>query len=332
MALGQGELLRVDGLVTEFDTGDGAIRPVDGVSLSVRRGEAVAVVGESGCGKSLTALSIMRLLPPPGRVVGGEVLFDDQDLLAMPERQMRRLRGGRMAMIFQEPASALNPVLTAGRQIAEAIELHRGLRGRAARKLATELLARVGISDARRRFAAFPHELSGGMAQRVMIAMALAGKPALLIADEPTTALDVTIQAQVLGLLHDLRHETGMSLLLITHDLGVVAEAAERVYVMYAGRIAETAPTAALLAAPLHPYTQALLRCLPSLTSKTARLPAIPGAVPSPAAFPSGCRFHPRCEIGRDSQRCRSEDQRLTEVCPGHRVACWEALEAAGEA
>jgi len=328
MGCDQGELLEVRGLTVAFDTAAGPIRPVDGVSLSVRRGETVAIVGESGCGKSLTALAILRLIDPPGRIAGGQIAFEGTDLLSLPQRRMRRLQGGRIAMIFQEPLTSLNPVLTAGRQIVEAIELHCGLGGRSARELAVRLLAEVGIGDASRRLRAYPHELSGGMCQRVMIAMALAGRPSLLIADEPTTALDATIQAQVLELLADIQRRTGMSLLLITHDLGVAARMADRVNVMYAGRVVESGVTAALLDEPLHPYTQALLRCLPRLPRTSERLEVIPGLVPSPGAFPAGCRFHPRCAVGREDPRCQTEDQPLLDVRPARRAACWKALAA----
>jgi oligopeptide/dipeptide ABC transporter ATP-binding protein len=316
-----GDLLHVEGLVTEFGTGDGAIRPVDGVSLSVGRGECVAVVGESGCGKSLTALSIMRLVPPPGQVVAGNVRFEQRELLALPEHQMRRLRGGRMAMIFQEPAGSLNPVFTAGQQIVESIELHRRVRGKAARELTVALLARVGIPAPEQRFGAYPHELSGGMCQRVMIAVALAGEPALLIADEPTTALDVTIQAEILELLDRLQQRMGMAVLLITHNLGIVAERTRRVYVMYAGQIVEEAPTARLFAVPAHPYTAGLLAAIPRLDEPRPRLAAIPGQVPAASAWPAGCRFHPRCPHAWE--RCRGEMPPLLPVADGHRARCW---------
>jgi peptide/nickel transport system ATP-binding protein len=267
---------------------------VDGVSLSVGRGETVCVVGESGCGKSLTALSVLRLLDPPLFATGGRIRFGGVDLLRLAEPELRKVRGKRIAMIFQEPMTALNPVLTVGEQIVEVLTLHEGMSRKTARARAIELLGEVRLPAPARQVDAYPHVLSGGMRQRVMIAMALACGPELLIADEPTTALDVTVQAQILALLAELQERRGMSLLLITHDLGVVAETARRVAVMYAGRIVEEAPVRALFRAPQHPYTRALLRSLPGAAG--GKLKSIPGQVPAPAAYPPGCRFHPRCD------------------------------------
>ena len=403
-------LLEVRDLRTSFITEAGVVPAVDGVSLRVPQGKTVALVGESGCGKSVTALSIMRLIPePPGKILGGQVLLGDMqpeshahasvgmaptagsespfphvqrmwathpsvphvrrtwathrhvagtrttnaiDLLQLKEKEMRKVRGNRVAMIFQEPYVSLNPVQTIGRQIIEAIELHQALRGRAARAAAIEMLRKVKIPSPRQRVDEYPHRMSGGMQQRVMIAMALSCQPSLLIADEPTTALDVTVQLEILALLRELQVRMQMSILLITHDFGVVAEAADYVYVMYAGRIVEHGPAKHLLTRPLHPYTEALLRCTPRLVQRDGRLPVIPGSVPDPAHFPSGCRFHPRCalsaERARDTMRTRtpidsqigdavlarcvemsdvepSGVPELRELLPGRYVACWEA-------
>ena len=318
-------LLQVKDLRTYFYTDQGVLRAVDGVSWSIRRGETLALVGESGCGKTVTALSIMRLIPsPPGRIVAGQIIFDGQGLLALTERQMRHIRGNRIAMIFQEPMTSLNPVYSVGDQVAEAICLHQNLPRRQAWQRAVEMLQRVGIPDAAQRAREYPHQMSGGMRQRVMIAMALSCNPDLLIADEPTTALDVTIQAQILDLLGRLQTETGMSILLITHDLGVVAQIADRVAVMYASKIVELATAEELFAAPLHPYTQGLFRSLPRLGTRTRRLEVIPGSVPDPGRFPPGCKFHPRCRLA-DDPRCRTCEPALLEVRPGHWVACWKA-------
>jgi peptide/nickel transport system ATP-binding protein len=273
------ELLRVESLVTEFHMPGRVVRAVDGASWSLRRGQTLALVGESGCGKSVTALSIMRLLDAPGRIVDGRIVFDGRNLLDLPERRMRQVRGNRIAMIFQEPMTSLNPVFACGRQVVEAIELHQKIRGRAAWNLAEEMFARVGIPDPGRRVRDYPHQMSGGMRQRVMIAMALSCNPSLLIADEPTTALDVTIQAQILDLLGKLQAETGMSILLITHDLGIVARSAHEVCVMYAGRVVERAPVRGLFERPLHPYTQGLLRCVPRLSQRKRRLEVIDDSV-----------------------------------------------------
>jgi peptide/nickel transport system ATP-binding protein len=293
-------LLTVDRLVMEFANDDGVARALDGVSFGVERGQVLGVVGESGCGKSMSALCIMRLVPPPGRIVGGRILFDGVDLLALPEREMRQLRGARIGMIFQEPTTALNPVLTAGFQIAEAVRIHRPVSRRAAWERAVALLGEVGIPEPAARARDYPHQLSGGMRQRVMIAMAIACEPDLLIADEPTTALDVTIQADILDLLRRLRESHGMGVILITHDLGIVAEQADHVAIMYAGRIVEEAPTAELFAHPLHPYTRALLRSMPRLGVHADRLAAIPGNVPDITRRPSGCSFRDRCELATE--------------------------------
>ena len=319
-------LIEVRGLRTHFFTGDGVARAVDGVSWSLPRGKTLALVGESGCGKSVTALSVMRLIPdPPGRIVEGEIIFDGQDLVRYDEKQMRRIRGNRIAMIFQEPMTSLNPVYTVGDQIVEAIELHQDARGKAAWDVAIESLRAVGIPAPEQRVREYPHQMSGGMRQRVMIAMALSCNPSLLIADEPTTALDVTIQAQILDLLRTLKEERNMSVLLITHDLGVVAEVADEVCVMYASKVVERAGVDELFGNPLHPYTQGLFRSMPRLGEEKNRLEVIPGNVPNPLSFPSGCKFHPRCPLGKDDKQCQTQDPELKEVTPGHWVACWKA-------
>lgn len=321
-------LLDVRELRTYFYTEEGVVKSVDGASWSLRRGQTLALVGESGCGKSVTALSIMRLIPePPGRIVGGQILFEGRDLARCSERELREIRGNRIAMIFQEPMTSLNPVYPIGEQIVEAIELHRGLHDREAWELAIDSLRQVGIPAPHRRAREYPHQLSGGMRQRVMIAMALSCNPALLIADEPTTALDVTIQAQILDLLRSLQQQRHMSVLLITHDLGVVAQVADEVCVMYASRIVERASVRELFANPLHPYTQGLFRSIPRLGETKERLDVIPGNVPNPLHFPAGCKFYPRCSVGRDCEPCRTQDPPLLEVRPGHWVACWLAAE-----
>jgi len=333
---GVAALLEVDDLTTHFFTRDGVVRAVDGISFSVMRGEALAIVGESGCGKSVTSLSIMRLVAsPPGRTVRGRVLFEGRDLLRLPEPEMRKIRGDAISMIFQEPMTSLNPVLTVGHQIAEALVLHRELSRDAAMQRSIELLRLVRIPAADRRAAQYPHQLSGGMRQRVMIAMALACEPRLLIADEPTTALDVTIQAQILDLMRELKQKTGAAIVLITHDLGVVAEMAERVVVMYAGRKVEEARVDPLFARPLHPYTRGLLDSIPKLGSARLagarrRLAEIPGTVPSLAEPIVGCAFAPRC--GYATPRCRSEAPPLEEKMPAHFAACWESARLAAGA
>jgi oligopeptide/dipeptide ABC transporter ATP-binding protein len=297
---------------------------VDRVSFSVARGEAVALVGESGCGKSVTARALMRLLSGSTRIAGGRVLFEGRDLAALPAREMRRLRGDRLAMIFQEPMTSLNPAFTVGFQLMEAVRLHRPASRREAEVLALDLLRRVGVGAPERRLRQHPHELSGGLRQRVMIAMALACDPDLLIADEPTTALDVTVQAQILDLLASLREALGMAVLLITHDLGVVAESCERVLVMYAGRIVEAAGVVELFARPRHPYTAGLLASTPRLERAAGRLPSIPGTVPPPGRRPPGCPFQDRCP--RVLERCRAEMPPLAPVEGGHPAACWNPV------
>jgi len=320
-----GTLLTVRDLRTYFDTEDGLVKAVDGVSFCIGAGRTFALVGESGCGKSVTAFSILRLLPmPPAQIAAGRVELDGTNLLDLNEKQMRHVRGGQISMIFQEPMSSLNPVYTCGSQIVEAIRLHRGVSAREARNLAVEMLDKVGIPAPAQRFGEYPHQLSGGMRQRVMIAMALSCEPRLLIADEPTTALDVTIQAQILDLLRGIQASDDLAVMLITHDLAVVAETAHVVGVMYASRLAELAGVEDLFASPLHPYTKGLFRSLPRLGVKARRLETIPGNVPNPLHFPGGCKFHPRCPIGRDKQRCRSDQPALREITPGHWCACWE--------
>ena len=324
-------LLEVKGLSTWFHTRDGIVKAVDGVSFEVRRGEVLGLVGESGCGKSVTSLSIMQLVPKPGRNEGGEVLFDGKNLLDMPHRELEGLRGERISMIFQQPQSSLNPVTSVGVQISEVFEIHRRLRRRVGKKRAAELLARVGIPDATERIAAFPHEFSGGMAQRVMIAMALALKPELLIADEPTTALDVTIQAQILDLMRDLQREEGTAVILITHDLGVVAEMADRVAVMYAGEIVEEAETEALFADPKHPYTQGLIDSIPVLGKVTGELDVIPGNVPNLVDLPVGCRFADRCRarVENELKICTEQRPELIQIGEKRTVRCFLYQEGA---
>ncbi|MCC7271135.1 MAG: ABC transporter ATP-binding protein [Alphaproteobacteria bacterium] len=321
---GDDPLLRVEGLVTRFHTDRGVIRAVDGVSFTLARGRTLAIVGESGCGKSVTALSIMGLVQrPPAEIAAGRVMFEGEDLLAMPLERLQDIRGDRIAMVFQEPMTSLNPAFTVGDQIAEAIVRHRGASAAAARARTIELLRRVRIPAPEQRFGEYPHKLSGGMRQRVMIALALACDPDLLIADEPTTALDVTIQAQILDLLRRLRADSGLALLLITHDLGVVAEMADEVVVMYAGKVVERAPAVALFADPQHPYTIGLMGSVPQLHLDQERLAAIEGQVPSPAAPPAGCRFHPRCPFAEPA--CVADEPALRMVADDHAVACRRA-------
>src|ERR1700761_2691866 len=289
-------LLQVTDLTTSFRTGGGEVTAVENVSFSLEKGEILGIVGESGSGKSVTALAIMGLLPrPPARILGGSIIFENQDLLKLSDRSMQRLRGPGIAMVFQEPMTSLNPVFTIGEQIMETIRAHESLSQKACFARAVEMLEKVGIPSASSRMTDYPHQLSGGQRQRVMLAIALVCNPRLLIADEPTTALDVTIQAQILDLLMDLRDEFGMALIMITHNMGVIAETADRVLVMYAGRIVETAPVGRLFDHPLHPYTTGLLECVPSLTQEKDRLIAIPGTLPEPSRRPSGCRYAPRC-------------------------------------
>jgi oligopeptide/dipeptide ABC transporter ATP-binding protein len=314
-------LLRVDDLRTSFFTSDGELCAVDGVTFDIGDGRTFGLVGESGCGKSVAALSIMQLLPKStGRIVGGEIQFQSKNLANLPEQEMRRIRGNEISMIFQEPMTSLNPVMTIGDQIAETVRLHQGAGRGAARDRAIEMLRMVNIADPRSRIGNFPHQFSGGQRQRIMIAMALACTPKLLIADEPTTALDVTIQAQILELIGELQQRFGMAVLLITHDLGVVAERTDEVAVMYAGKIVESAKPEVIFSRPRHPYTIGLLGSLPGRSLRKKRLAAIPGMVPSPLDWPTGCRFRDRC--ARADARCAQTQPPLIEIEPGHRVAC----------
>jgi peptide/nickel transport system ATP-binding protein len=322
-------ILEVRDLHTQFNTLDGVVRAVDGVSFELARGETLGIVGESGCGKSVTALSILRLIPTEtGRIASGSIRFEGEELTALGEEAMKRLRGHRISMIFQEPMTSLNPVLTVGTQIAENVVRHLGVSWRAARDRACEMLDLVRIADARRRLDEYPHQLSGGMRQRVMIAMALSCDPQVLIADEPTTALDVTIQAQILDLMLELKEKTGTAIVLITHDLGVVAETTQRVVVMYAGRKVEEAPVEVLFEEPLHPYTRGLMRAIPRLDIEAdaagtrPRLQEIPGLVPILTRPIVGCAFAPRCGFATD--RCRAEPPPIVDAGAGHTVACWE--------
>jgi oligopeptide/dipeptide ABC transporter ATP-binding protein len=318
-------LLDVQSLQTHFSTRGGVVRAVDGVSWDVREGETVALVGESGCGKSVSALSVMRLVSAPaGRIVGGRMLFKGRDLLSLSEEEMRRIRGREIAMIFQEPMTSLNPVLTVGRQLTEGLEIHLGMESAAARKRAGELLSMVGISDPERRLPQYPHQFSGGMRQRMMIAMALACNPSLILADEPTTALDVTIQAQILELLKDLSRRLGVAMLIITHNLGVVARYADRVNVMYAGRIVERGTAREIYANPRHPYTLGLLKSVPRLdVPRRQRLDPIDGQPPDLTRLPPGCAFGPRCAF--HVERCVAEIPPLRAIDGAHVSACWEA-------
>jgi oligopeptide/dipeptide ABC transporter ATP-binding protein len=315
-------LLEIKDLSTVFDTDRGIVRAVDGASFSIEHGETLGLVGESGCGKSVTALSVMRLLQKPtGRVEGGEIFMEGRSLLGLPENEMRKIRGNRISMIFQEPMTSLNPVYTVCSQISEPLILHQSLGKRDARQRAIEMLDTVGIPNASSRIDEYPHQFSGGQRQRIMIAMALACKPALLIADEPTTALDVTVQAQILDLMNGLKAEFGSAVMLITHSLGVVAETAQRVVVMYAAKVVEEAPVRALFGNPMHPYTRGLLTSIPRMDGDVERLPVIPGIVPSPFNFPSGCRFHDRCDRCMDN--CARQAPPLFDIGDGHKVRCW---------
>ena len=316
----QRPLLEIQNLNVAFETSRGDVRPVRDVSINIFPGQTVAVVGESGCGKSVTAMSVLRLIPsPPGKVLGGRINFEGRDLLALSEREMRSVRGKDIAMIFQEPMTSLNPVYTIGDQIVEAVTLHQHVGTKQAYEIAEQALRDVGIADPGRRLHEYPHQMSGGMRQRVMIAMALSCKPKLLIADEPTTALDVTIQAQILELLRKLQREQGMAIMLITHDLGVVAENADAVYVMYASRIAECATVEDLFDHPKHPYTEALFRSIPKLHAYNERLDTIPGTVPNPQRFPTGCKFHPRCHRTRELASHAPEADTVEIVSGGER-------------
>ena len=318
-------ILDVRDLRTYFYTEDGVVKAVDGVDFQVRRGEVLGLVGESGCGKSVTSFSVMRLVGIPGKIVSGEVWFDGRNVMKMSEQEMVHIRGNRISMIFQQPVSCLNPVFRAGDQIAEVLQIHQQMDKRQAANRAIELMTMVKIPEPEKRARSFPHEFSGGMAQRVMIAMALACAPELLIADEPTTALDVTIQAQILDLMRDLRTKVDTSIILITHDMGVIAEMADRVAVMYAGRIVEHTDVKTLFANPLHPYTKALLASIPVLGVVQRRLAIIPGVVPNLINLPAGCTFAPRCEarVTHKLTRCTQEEPTLTAVEPGHLVRCW---------
>jgi oligopeptide/dipeptide ABC transporter ATP-binding protein len=321
-----GTILSVQNLSTFFDTEQGVAKAVQDVSFEIEKGKTLALVGESGCGKSVTALSIMRLIPsPPGRIESGKILYREHNILEFSEKQMRQIRGNKIAMIFQEPMTSLNPVYTIGDQIVEAITLHQKKTYDQAWSMAKEMLDKVRIPEPARRMEEYPHLLSGGMRQRVMIAMAISCKPSLLIADEPTTALDVTIQAQILDLLDELQQSENMSILLITHDLGVVAQRADDVAVMYASKIAEKCSCKELFKNPLHPYTQGLLHSLPQLGARQKRLNTIAGNVPEPLNFPSGCKFHTRCPIGCNDKRCQTVEPELKEVSKDHFAACWYA-------
>ncbi len=318
--------LSVENLSTYFFTEEGVAKAVDKVCFDIKKGRTFALVGESGCGKSVTALSIMRLIPePPGRIVSGKILFDGTDLLTLNEKQMRNVRGNNIAMIFQEPMTSLNPVYTVGSQIVEVIKLHQNESNRRAWTNAVRMLKNVGLTNPAAKARQYPHQLSGGMRQRVMIAMAASCQPNLLIADEPTTALDVTIQAQILDLLDQLQAQNNMSILLITHDLGVVAERADDVAVMYASKIVEKAEARPFFDEPMHPYSQGLLKSLPQLNLSLKRLSTIAGSVPEPLHFPNGCKFHPRCPVGCNDKRCRQVEPELRQVGPARTVACWYA-------
>ena len=317
-------LLEITGLTTQFQLPSGLLRAVEGVDLTLEQGETLALVGESGCGKSITAASIMRLVPPPGRIVSGTVLFKGVDLLQLSGEQMREIRGNQIAMVFQDPMTSLNPVFTVGNQVAEGLRIHRGLSQDRAEAEAVEILSLVGIPAPRERLRDYPHQLSGGMRQRVMIAMALACRPELVIADEPTTALDVTIQAQILELLDRLKQETGMGLILITHNLGIVAERAHRTAIMYAGQIVELAQTSELFSNPLHPYTRGLLASLPEFAAPGQKLATIAGSVPDLKQELAGCPFRERCPIC--DQTCATHKPGMNEAGKGHAVRCLKAL------
>ncbi len=322
--MNEAPLLEIAGLKVHFKTDDGMVRAVDGVDLAVNRGETVSIVGESGCGKTVTAMTVLKLIAmPPGRIVAGKILFEGRDIVPMGAAQMRAIRSKQIGIVFQEPMTSLNPVYTVGKQIAETVRAHEGLSRRAAMTRAAEMLALVQIPNAGKRVHDFPHQFSGGMRQRVMIAMALSCNPKLLIADEPTTALDVTIQAQILELMNEMKARLGMSVLLITHAMGVVAETAQRVIVMYAGKVVEEARVEDLFATPRHPYTQGLIRSIPRIdlaATTHTRLEAIPGSVPSLLNPPQGCRFAARCRYVSDA--CIAAEPPLREVAPGHKVAC----------
>ena len=322
---GKDNILEVLGLKTYFFTDDGVVKAVDGVDFEVKRGRVMGLVGESGCGKSVTSFSIMRLIGTPGKIVEGHIIFDGQDLLTLPESEMVRMRGDRLSMIFQQPTGCLNPAFKVGEQIAEVLDIHQSLGKAASWERAIELMQMVRIPEPEKRAHAYPHELSGGQAQRVMIAMALACSPELLIADEPTTALDVTIQAQILDLMRDLQNKMDTSIILITHDLGVVAEMVDRVAVMYAGRIVEQTDVDTLFSDPKHPYTRGLIASVPVMGVVQAKLATIPGSVPDLINLPPGCKFAPRCRarVEHKLEICAQEEPALIAVAPGHSVRCW---------
>ena len=320
------KLLEVKDLKTYFYTDDGVVKAVDGVNFSVESGKTIGIVGESGCGKSITAMSILRLIPdPPGKIVNGEIFFNGKDLTKVSDEEIRHIRGNDISMIFQEPMTSLNPVFTVGDQIMEALILHQKLSEEEARKKAIQMIELVGIPRADKIVDEYPHQLSGGMRQRVMIAMALSCQPKLLIADEPTTALDVTIQAQILELMNELKNKLNTSIMLITHDLGVVAEMSDHVIVMYSGKVVEDAPVEELFKNPRHPYTIGLMNSMPSLIGEGKRLESIKGAVPNPLYLPKGCYFHPRCKFATDE--CRNGQPELRDIASGHKVSCFRAEE-----
>ena len=330
--LSKEKLIDVNNLQTYFHTEEGTVKAVDGVSFEIYPGETLGVVGESGCGKSVTSLSIMRLIEsPPGQIENGEILFNGKDLTKLSQKEMRKIRGNDISMIFQEPMTSLNPVYTVGDQIMEAILIHKDVNKKEARQEAIDMLRKVGIPLPEQRVDEYPHQLSGGMRQRVMIAMALSCDPQLLIADEPTTALDVTIQAQILELMNSLKRQFGMAIMMITHDLGVIAEVSDRVAVMYAGKIVEYTDVKTLYADPKHPYTWGLMHSIPHIEKDLDRLEAIPGNVPNPLNFPDGCKYNTRCPFATD--KCRTEEPDIVEVEEGHHVACWhiDKLEAKKE-
>jgi len=321
-AVQQKTLIEITDLKTYFYTEDGVVPAIDGVSFKINKGETLAIVGESGSGKSVTSLSIMRLVQPPGKIINGDIVFNGENLLDKSDAEMRAIRGNKISMIFQEPMTSLNPVYRVGDQISESLILHQGMSKKEAMEQAVKLLKLVGIPEAERRVQQYPHELSGGMRQRVMIAMALACKPELLIADEPTTALDVTIQSQILELMKELKEKTNTSILLITHDLGVVAEMADRVVVMYAGQIVEQGDVYTIFENPKHPYTEGLLRSMPSYGKRTDKLHVIEGVVPNPLRLPKGCRFAPRCQYA--TELCYAEMPEITQVTEDEVVRCWK--------
>jgi len=330
--LSKEKLIDVNDLQTYFHTEEGTVKAVDGVSFEIYPGETLGVVGESGCGKSVTSLSIMRLIEsPPGQIENGEILFNGKDLTKLSQKEMRKIRGNDISMIFQEPMTSLNPVYTVGDQIMEAILIHKDVNKKQARQEAIDMLRKVGIPLPEQRVDEYPHQLSGGMRQRIMIAMALSCDPQLLIADEPTTALDVTIQAQILELMNSLKREFGMAIMMITHDLGVIAEVSDRVAVMYAGKIVEYTDVKTLYADPKHPYTWGLMHSIPHIEKELDRLEAIPGNVPNPLNFPTGCKYNTRCPFATD--KCRTDEPDIVEVEEGHHVACWhiDKLEAKKE-